>query len=364
MSDAADSEQNKSEQPTPYKLSKAREKGAVARGMDLGFLTSLAAFLAYSWIMGPGVQTQVARMARAAFVTAPQAAGGSSEILALTGTVMAAAARPLAFMMAVIFGVVLVFEIAQTGVVFSTEPLRMDFGKLSPAKGFKRVFSFRMLVETGKNVLKLAAYTAVAAFVILEAQRNAPAIANAADLAAALTRTGLRFLMFFTATALVFAALDQLISRRDFMKRMRMSRREIRRETRDREGEPRLKQKRKQMHREFTKQSQSLRGIKDADVLITNPTHFAVALKYDPRQMIAPMVVSQGAHGLAQRLKRLAFLYGVVIVEDRQLARELYAKAILGAPIPEIHYRRVADLYRSLGRRRQGQTVTATGADV
>jgi flagellar biosynthetic protein FlhB len=257
-------------------------------------------------------------------------------------------------MTAVIFLAVLVFEIVQTGLVFSTEPLRIDFGKLSPAKGFKRVFSLRMLIETGKNVLKLLTYGAIAAFVIHGAQASFPTIVDASSLAGAMGHSALGLLSFFVAAAVVFAALDQLIVRRDFLKKMRMSRREVRREARDREGEPRMKQRRKQLHRQYALQSQSLRGVKGADVLITNPTHYAVALKYEAGAMVAPAVVSQGAHQFAQRLKRLAFLYGVVIVEDRLLARELFAKAALGAPIPEIHYKRVADIY--LAMRRQNAT--------
>lgn len=362
MSDANDSEQNKSEQPTAFKLDKARKKGAVARGTDLGFLTALAAFLGYAWIMGPSLERQISEAARAAFVIAPSVVAGPHEILAVTGAVMGAAAKPLAFMTAAIFLTVMVFEIVQTGLVFSSEPLRIDFGKLSPTQGFKRVFSLRMLIETAKNVLKLVVYGALTAFVILEAQATFPTITDAAGLAAAIGRTGLRLLIFLVAGAVVFAALDQLIVRREFLKKMRMSRREVRREVRDREGEPRMKQKRKQLHREYALQSHSLKGVRGADVLITNPTHFAVALKYDPKTMIAPTVVSQGAHGFAQRLKRLAFLYGVVIIEDRLLARELYAKCALGGQIPELHYKRVADIY--LGMRRQKRDQAASSVNV
>lgn len=360
MSDGA--EQNRSEAPTQFKLERARRKGQVARGMDLGFLTSLAAFTAFAWLAGEGLTRQVGRATRAALVAAPNIVAGPNEILAVTGAVLAYAARPLAFMAGTMFLVVLLFEILQTGgLVFSTEPLRLDFGKLSPAKGFKRVFSLRMLIETGKNIVKLAVYCAIAWLVIHQAQQLAQAsVTDAASLVAALKQSTFRLLMLFVAAAVAFAALDQLIVRREFLKQMRMSRREIRRESRDREGEPRMKQKRKQMHAEFVKASQSLRGVRGADVMITNPSHYAVGLKYDPRTMEAPLIVAQGANQFAQRLKRLGFQYGVTIVPDPVLARALYFGGQLNQPIPEGLYRRVADIYLAI--RRQSAERAAEGA--
>jgi flagellar biosynthetic protein FlhB len=358
------SEQNRSEQPTQFKLERARRKGAVARGMDLGFLTGLGAFLAFALLAGGGLVDQVVRASRAAFVVAPNVLGSPNAVLAVTGAVLAQAIRPLAFMAATIFLAVLLFEMVQIGgPVFSTEPLRLDFGKLSPAKGFKRVFSFRMLVETGKNILKLAVYSAIAWLVIRQGLRLAQAsVTDAASLTAAMRQSTFRLLGFFVAAAVAFAAIDQLIVRREFLKQMRMSRREIRRESRDREGEPRLKQKRKQMHAEFVKASQSLRGVRGADLMITNPNHYAVALKYDPRTMEAPLIVAQGANQFAQRLKRLGFQYGVVIVPSPELARALYFGGRLNQAIPEGLYRRVADVYLAVRRRASERAAERAGA--
>jgi flagellar biosynthetic protein FlhB len=346
-------EQNRSEQPTQFKLERSRRKGMVARGMDLGFLTGLGAFLAFALLAGGGLVSQVTRASRAALVAAPNVLASPNEVLVVTGAVLAFAARPLVFMAATIFLVVLLFEMIQIGgPVFSTEPLRLDFGKLSPAKGFKRVFSLRMLIETAKNVLKLAVYTAIAWLVIRQAlQLSQASVRDAAGLVAVLKQSTFRLLGFFVAAAVAFAALDQLIVRREFLKQMRMSRREIRRESRDREGEPRMKQKRKQLHAEFVKASQSLRGVRGADVMITNPNHYAVALKYTPGTMDAPLIVAQGSNQFAQRLKRLGFQYGVVIVPDPELARALYFGGRLNQTIPEGLYRRVADVYLAVRRR-------------
>ena len=166
-----------------------------------------------------------------------------------------------------------------------------------------------------------------------------------------------RLLLGFVLAAVAFAALDQVIARRMFLKNMRMSRRELKREMRDREGDPRLKQKRKQLHASFVKTSQSIRNLPDADVLVTNPQHIAIALRYDGARMPAPQIVSIGTNQVAQRLKSLATAYGVPIVEDRQLARTLYRTGALDRFVPEDSFAAVAAVYNQL--RRTGQAKRA-----
>lgn len=342
-------EQDRSEQATPFKLQRARKKGSVARGMDLGFLVVLAFFLLYIWIAGDSLGEQLTRASREAIVTAPDVVGGPTELVALTGHVFGAMLQPLGLFALSLFAAVLLFELLQTGIVFSAQPLKADFSRLNPAKGLKRIFSKRMLIETFKNVLKFAVYVGITWLVLRRELDNVSAsVADAASLAQALFRATLRLLACFALAALFFAAIDQLIVRKEFSKNMRMSRRELRREVRDREGEPRLKQKRKQLHAEFVAASQSLRNVKDADVVVTNPSHYAVALRYDSEAMAAPIVVSRGANALAQRIKRLAFRHGVITIEDKPLARALYRSCALDAPVPESVYREVAALYLRL----------------
>lgn len=340
------SEQDKSEQATPFKLRRAREKGSVARGTDLGFLVALGAFLLYFWVAGDSLGDGLARASREAIAAAPNVGGGPGELIALTGHVLGALLRPIAYLGITVFASVLLFELLQTGIVFSGHPLKPDFSRLNPAKGLKRIFSKRMLVETAKNLVKFAVYVAIAWLVLRsELETVSSSAGDASGLAETLVGASLRLLGWFALAALVFTAIDQLIVRKEFGKTMRMSRRELRREARDREGEPRMKQKRKQLHAEFVAASDSLRNVRGADMVIVNPTHYAVALRYDPERMAAPSIVSRGANGLAIRIKILAFRYGVIIVEDKALARALYRSCALDAPVPESFYRRVADHY-------------------
>jgi len=345
------SEQDKSEQPTPYKLDKARKRGMVARGIDLAFFTGLATLLCYAWVAAPGMGAGLSKAMHDAFVGGPNVSDSFAGMMFAAGTVLSFAVRPLLLLFASVFAVVLLGELVQTGFVFSSQPLKPDFNRLNPVNGLKRLFSARLLIETLKNVLKLAVYSIVAWLVIRGAlSSDARAVTGGSGLAQTLLRAGVRLLAAFVLVAAVFAAIDQLIARRQFIKKMRMNRREIKREARDREGEPRIKQKRKQLHREYVKSSQSLRNMRNADVLITNPEHVAVALRYDAAAMPAPEVVALGVNQFAQRLKRLAFLYGIPIFENRALAREIQGKTVLGRSIPESCFKQVADIYNAIRR--------------
>jgi flagellar biosynthetic protein FlhB len=347
-------EKDKTEQATPYKLDKARRKGVVARGVDLGFMTGSAALFCYLWIAGPHLGQLFARVAREAWLGGPDLADGNRTLLYAAASLASLVVPAVVLLMAIIFASVLLLELIQTGFVFSAEPFGPDFSRLNPANGLKRVFSLRAAIETGKNILKLVVYATTAVLVARYALRSeAGGISDATSLSAAMERTALILLAAFVLGAMFFAVLDQLIVRNIFRRNMRMSRRELRREAREREGEPRLKQKRKQLHRELAKTSQSLRNLRKADVLISNPDHLAVALRYEPGTMLAPTVVSMGKNHLAQRLKRIAFLYGIPIVEDRALAQRLFRTTALNHAIPQDCYRPVADIYNAIRARLQ-----------
>lgn len=348
----AESEQDKSEKPTPFKLRKAREQGQVARGMDLGFFAGLAAMCACFWVAGNGIARAVAEAARNAILTGAMLPDAPAAVLSVVPPLFAAILLPILAVIGVVFAVAMFFEVLQTGIVFSAAPLKPDFSRINPATGLKRLFTLRLLLETLKNILKISFYGTVGYLIISHSARNdVAAIRDAASLLGVMGRVALRLLAAFAGLALVFAVIDQLIVRRDFFKKMAMSRRDVRREARDREGDPRLKQRRKQLHAEFSKHSQSLRNLKGADVLITNPEHIALALRYDRRAMPAPTIVSLGIDRQAQYLKHLALLYGIPVIENRPLARALYSRSALNRMIPEQCFQAVADIYNALWRR-------------
>ena len=343
-------EQDKSELPTSYKLERARREGSVARGTDLGFVSMLAALCAALWLAGDRLVATVKHSTAVGLSAADADLAGLAGLRALTDQLVHPVGAALLPVLGGIFAVVLALEFIQTGPVFSTRAFRLDFNRLNPAAGLKRLFSVRLLIETAKGVLKLGLYGAIIGLLAMEAMRAAPLITDAGRLAATIGASALKLIGFAAAAAAAIALLDQLTSRRQFLKKMRMSRREVKREHRDREGDPRLKQRRKELHGQFSRASQSLKGIRGADLVVVNPVHFAVALRYRPEIADAPIVVSRGSHAFALRLRRLAFAYGTPVIVDPPLARRLFRQSALNRPIPEDLFRPVADHYTALRR--------------
>lgn len=350
----SESEENKTEEATPFKLKRARDKGQVARGMDLGYFSTMAAFATFAVIVGERLITDLAGLMRRVFATAIERAADPLEAPAAIAMVYMPAVKSLALLGGTIVLTVAFFEILQLrGPVFSTHPLKPDFNRLNPAKGLKRLFSMKMLKETLKNIIKMAAYVAAAYVVIRYAiETYGQTMTDADRLVAAMRGGGFRLLFLFMVLAIFFAALDQIISRQEFRKQMRMSKSELNREHKDREGEPRMKQKRKQLHREFAKQSKALGDLPGSDMLIVNPQHYAVALAYDPKNMSAPQVTAKGRNHFALALKRGAAIHNIPIFAQPALARALHSKTETGQEIGGEEFKAVADLYLALYRSR------------
>ncbi|GAA4044624.1 EscU/YscU/HrcU family type III secretion system export apparatus switch protein [Parerythrobacter jejuensis] len=343
-------EQNKTEEPTPFKLKKAREKGQVARGMDLGFVGSLIAVAGVAMFMGETFFGNLADIMRYSFAAGITGRGDPMEALGVVAETYWGAFQPLVILGAVIMIVLITLEILQLrGFVWSTHPLKPDFKKLNPAKGLKKIFSMKMLKETLKNITKFFTYCTAAGFIGYAALETwGVRLVDAQWLVRAMEQSGARLLMVFIGFAFVFMVIDQIIVRREFHKQMRMSRRELTRETKDREGEPRFKQKRKEIHQQMREQSEGLGKLPGSDLLVVNPEHYAVALRYDAKTMSAPEVRVKGRNHFAQLMKRKARLHAVPVVPNPPLARKLYAECSSGGPIRPDHYHEVARLYRAL----------------
>lgn len=340
------SDQNKSEQATPYKLAQARKKGMVARSPELGAVACLLCCVGYWWAYGPDV---VSKLQDACFQTLSQAAWLGSDpqrLVHYTSLLFSHAARAIYVLIGGIVLAALCSGLAQTGFLFAPDALKADFSKLNPMQGLKRLFSKQVLIEGAKACVKMVAYAGVGYAVIRdEASTAMTALLSPREFARALEGSAVRLLFALLALAILFALIDQVIVRRAFAKRMRMSRRDQKDEVKQREGDPRIKAKRRQLQHALLQRSKNLRGVRGADLAIANPTHILVGLRYDLASASAPMVVAKGAGEFAQRLKKLAFLYGVPVIESPALARTLFRKAPTGQEIPEAFYKDVAALY-------------------
>ena len=320
--------------------------------MDLGFLSVLIAFAGFFLVFGGNYIAALSQMMRDTLSIHLNSHSLPNEVVAIMGELLWPIVTPLLFLAGILVIVIVFFELIQLrGFVFSTEPIKPDFKKLNPAKGLKRVFSLRTLKETLKNVIKLATYSTVAyLFIRFSIDQFGMGMTDGLKLANAMELSAFRLILIFMLFAFLFMIIDQIITRQEFKKQMRMSKSELTRENKDREGDPRLKQKRKQLHGEFSKQQSGMGDVSGSDVVVTNPHHYAVALTYKVDQMEAPVVAAKGRNHFAQAIKAEANLHSVAIVENRPLARALFAQCNTGDPVPENLFHDVAGVYLTLQR--------------
>ncbi len=335
----------KTEQPTQKRLDEARRKGQVASSREVNHWFMILGGAVWLAMFAPAT-LEGAVLALLRFVEQPHLirvdAGGMREIgLDLLGRV--------GLLLAVPFGLFLAAAIAggllQHGFLLSAQAIKPKLSKLSPVAGLKRQFSLRALAEFGKGLLKLAVVGTVGTLLLIpEFERlelsvglEMPALLRLVDGLAG------RLLVAVLAVMTVVAAADFLYQKYEHIKQLRMSRQELKEEFKQTEGDPTIKQRLRQIRMERSRR-RMLAAVPTADVVITNPTHFAVALKYDPERMSAPRLVAKGADHLAARIREVARENGVPLVENPPLARALHAGVELDQEIPAEHYRAVAEI--------------------
>lgn len=337
-----DQELDRNEAATPFKLQKAREQGQTPRSAD--FVSSVVFLAAMLYLASQGSRTAEAflHLSRSVLVRAGDRADGAlgtivTQLLAGAGTAL----LPLfiAMVIAAIAG-----SVCQTGMVFSLEPLHMDFGRLNPAQGLKRLLSLRTLFDAGRACVKLVVLCAIATialFALLPQFHGIGALSPAGflhTLVQDVSGIGLKM----GAALVVVSLLDMLFTRHEFARNMRMSRREVKDEYRQREGDPRIRGRLRELRQEMLKRSRALKNTRTADVVLTNPTHYAVALRYVHGEMDAPRVVAKGAGHLAAAMREIAARHRVIVVQNPPLARRLFREAALEQAIPTDFHAEVA----------------------
>lgn len=342
----AEQELDRNLDATPHKLEEAKRQGNVAKSMDLGAWLSIACALVAVAMFTSAAADHVIKFAIACFVGSSHwgdAVGWAPHLeqifISLAGTVMG----PTLFLLCV---VAIVSSILQTGPIFSAHPLRFDWSRLNIVTGLQKLFSMRILFELFKTLVKIVLAVAVAVcYWVAKAWFNELLGLTNAEVGriSAYLRDQLPLLIFYFLLALsIVVAIDLLFTRREYMQKMRMSKREMKDETRRREGDPQLRAKLKEQQRELLKRSRSLGRVKDADVIITNPTHLAVAISYKRNVMTSPAVLAKGAGEMAQRIIILARKHRIPIIEHKPLARNLFRHAELDKAVPDETFPRLA----------------------
>ncbi|MEM7045031.1 MAG: flagellar biosynthesis protein FlhB [Pseudomonadota bacterium] len=335
----------KTEEPTQRKLEEARKKGQVATSREINNALMISAAAAFVFLLAPQIADDLGG-ALIPFIAVPHSFTISIDDLRLVaadllGDVGIALVLPaLLFMVAAIAS-----SLLQNGIVVSAEPLKPKLDKLSPISGAKRLFSLKSIVEFIKGIIKITVIGAAAVILLWPA---ATTVIKSAEIEligvmSILQSLTLKLLVGIAALVLVIALIDVLYQRFEHQKQLRMSRKDLQDEYKQTEGDPHIKARLKGLRTERARQ-RMMAAVPDATVVITNPTHFAVALLYEPDGMAAPRAVAKGADLVAHRIREVAEAHQVPVVENPPLARALFAAVGLGDDVPPAHYQAVAEV--------------------
>lgn len=332
----------KTEDPTAKRLEDARRKGDIAKSQDVPVWFMLMAASGIVAASGPVAHAFAEPLAR--ILDHPHefrlADGGAQSILM---ALIAALAMPLA----VIFGGLLIAGIlghlVQHKPLWTTEKMKPDISKLSPVKGLQRMFGAQAWVNLLKSALKMAAVSAALAYAVWP-ERNRLAEAGTLDIdllmQLCLAMAGRLFIAALVAVGII-AAMDFLWQRYSFMQRMKMSRRDVRDEVKQSEGDPHVRARLRQIRLERSRK-RMLANVPKATVVITNPTHYSVALRYSPETDAAPVCLAKGVDEVALRIREVATKAGVPLIENVALARALFATVEVDETVPREHFEAVA----------------------
>jgi flagellar biosynthetic protein FlhB len=337
--------QEKTEQPTGKRLEKARQEGQVPRSKELSTFAVLMGGALALLIFGPIIGEGIGAIFKYSFSLSRSEVFDTNQPLIHLGNVVFTAMWALAPFMGVMVLVSVLGPIGLGGWNFATKALQPKFSKLNPVEGIKRMFSLNSLVELGKGVGKTLVVATIAIIIFVNVIPELLAMQGEA------VETGIRHTLVIIVWSFVFLASSMiLITMVDVPfqlyshnKKLKMTKQEVKDEFKDTEGKPEVKRKVRQLQYEMT-QRRMLQEVPKADVIITNPTHYSVALKYDPDSMAAPLVVAKGVDHLALKIREIANAHGVEIVESPPLTRAVYYHAEVGDEIPSSLYLAVAQV--------------------
>lgn len=346
--------ESKTEDPTPRRREEARRQGQVPFSAEaVGSLVTLAGVIGLIEL-GPGVGAAMADVFRHDLARLPAAEFGSPEAAELMTRVTVRVLAALAPFLGLLVAVGAAASVVQVGFQVNTDRLEPNFDRLNPASGFGRLFSTQALVRGLLAVLKVAAIGAVA-YLVVERRAGVVTGVGRGGLSAAVAAgwgVTLRLALYLSAAVAGVAVLDYLYQRRKFEQSLRMTKQELKDELKQEEGDPQIKARIRQIARDRTRR-RMLAEVPKATVVVTNPTHYAVALRYDAGRDAAPVVVAKAIGPLARRIAAVARERAVPVVERPALARALYGVRE-GRPIPGPLFRAVAEVLAFVYRLRGG----------
>ena len=335
--------QERTEEATPRRRQQARRKGTVAKSHDL-----TSAIVIFALIMAlPPLMSNLGRAMMLSFVESTQSLPRTLDFNEVRGQVWHCLQAPLYAFLPLLFllmGVGLTANFAQVGFVLSGEALTPNLNKLNPLNGFKRLFSTQATFEGIKATIKSFAFGYLA-YTVVQARWDEIVSLSWTDTGASIATVGSIMHQIFMKVGvawLVLAALDYFIQRKQVDKQLKMTKEEVKQEMKDQEQSVEVRTAMARARRRMGKRMMA--AVKTADVIITNPTHFSVAIKYEPGKMFAPQVVAKGQDLIALKIREIAKENRVPIVPNPPLARQLYKKCEIGDFVPRDLFQGVAEV--------------------
>jgi flagellar biosynthesis protein FlhB len=346
---------DKTEEPTAQKIEDMRKEGQVAQSRELSSLMVFLSAMVVVYMMGPRLGQDFLDFTRRIIFEAGRPELSMERIGSLLSLALGQATYMVLPVAAAGFIAGALGSIMQFGINFSWTPIEPQLERINPLAGFKRIFSLDSLMEGAKALLKLIAVTVVT-YLILEKElfRSGSILdMDAPQMMAYMSDSGFRLVMAVCIALFVVAALDFAYQKFRYYKNLMMTKQEVKQEQKNREGDPLLKARVRSIQRERSRKRMML-DVPKADVVVTNPTHIAVAIRYDGEKMAAPRVVAKGADLIAQRIKEIARQNNIPLVENVPLARALHKNIKVGGTIPRSLYQAVAEVlayvYRLKGK--------------
>lgn len=353
---AQDSGQEKTEEATPKRLREARKKGQVPKSRDVTTIVVLICVLASLGFMVGWIGLQLKELMKISFdLAGTKGPVDGSQILTVGKASLLTLAKVILPLGLVAMISAAVAGFLQVGAIFALEPLKPQFKKLNALEGMKNWFKAQTFIELAKNIAKivvvfyLAYSTLNGELATILRTTNIP-VADAASITGGLI---FRFVVKVCLAFLVISVIDFMVQKKQFMKQMRMSKEEVKREYKQDEGDPLIKSQRKHLHREMIF-SDVKQAVKTSDAVVTNPTHVAVALKYNREEMAAPEIMVKGQLAFAEMIRKVAEEEGIPILRNIPLAWALF-ELEEGQEIPEDLYEAVAEILSYVYRLKKAQ---------
>ena len=342
---AEDSFQDKTEQATPKKREDARKKGDVAKSRELSSSAILTAGIIFMFFNAKSMTMSLGNNIRKNFSLIPDIMASEDFTIPLIKGVLTDFLLIITPILIVLLIVSILTNLLQTGIIFSVEPLTPKASKIDPIKGLERVFSKRSLVELAKSILKIAVVGSVAFYALKdEVSQMIPLLYQEnAQIFALLGELSFKVLVRCCCIIMVMAILDFMYQKWEHAQKLKMTKQEVKDEFRQSEGDPMVKSRIRAIQREIARR-RMMEEVPRADVIITNPTHLSIALKYKPDEdMKAPVIVAKGANNIAFKIREIAAEHNIPMMENKPLAQNLYKFDIV-TEIPPQFYQAVAEI--------------------